>query len=201
MKSSAQPWTESVGHGRGIYEVPLHRYPSSSVGYGDDEDKPCRDWSTGLPLCAPLRVAATMRLRYRPPADAFAAASERSEAAYSSACLPRPALSSEDDAHSEGSAFGGVCLARHVLDATAPQPCKAEVVMESRPQAAFQSAMAKARNSAAATISRATHAAGCPFYARRRGSCCGRGAFQRALRGVPLPPAGLLAPGADAPGF
>ena len=49
--------------------------------------------------------------------------------------------------------------------------------------------------------SRATHAAGCPFYARRRGSCCGRGAFQRALRGVPLPPAGLLAPGADASGF
>lgn len=87
-----------------------------------------------------------MRLRYRPPTDAFAAASERSEAAYSAACLPRPALSSDDDAHSEASAVGGACLARHVLDATAPQPCKAEVVVESRPQAAFQSAMAKARN-------------------------------------------------------
>jgi hypothetical protein len=86
-----------------------------------------------------------MRLRYRPPADAFAAASERSEAAYSAACLPQPALSSDDDARSETSAVGGASLARHVLNMTAPQPCETEVVVDLRPQAAFQSAMAKAR--------------------------------------------------------
>ena len=83
-----------------------------------------------------------MRLRYRPPVDAFAAASERSEAAYSAACLPRPALSS-DDARSEASAVGGACLARQVLNATAPQPCETEVVVDSRQQATFLSAMAK----------------------------------------------------------
>ena len=86
-----------------------------------------------------------MRLRYRPPADAFAAASERSEAAFSAACLPRPALSSDDDARSAASAAGGACLARQLLDAAAPQPCSSEVVVDSRPQPAFQSAMAKAR--------------------------------------------------------
>lgn len=81
-----------------------------------------------------------MRLRYRPPADAFAAASERSEAAFSAACLPRPALSSDDDACSATSA----CLVRQLLDAAAPGS-KDEVPVDSRPQAAFQSAMAKAR--------------------------------------------------------
>lgn len=84
-----------------------------------------------------------MRLRYRQPADAFAAASARSEDAFSAACLPvRPALSSSsDDAFS--SAAAGACLARQLLDAAAPQPCDHEAVVDSRPQAAFQSAMLK----------------------------------------------------------
>jgi hypothetical protein len=80
-----------------------------------------------------------MRLRYRPPADAFAAASERSEAAFSAACLPRPALSSDDDARSATS----TCLVRQLLEAAAPGS-KDEVVVDSG-SGAFQSAMAKAR--------------------------------------------------------
>ena len=41
--------------------------------------------------------------------------------------------------------MGGACLARQVLDATAPQPCETEVVVDSRQQATFLSAMAKVR--------------------------------------------------------
>ena len=100
---------------------------------------------TGPPHRGTPPPVAAMRLRHRPPADAFAAASERSEAAYSAACLPRPALSSDDDARSEASAVGGTCLARQVLNATAPQPCETEVVVDSRQQATFLSAMAKVR--------------------------------------------------------
>ena len=143
-----------------------------------------------------------MRLRYRPPADAFAAASARSEDAYSAACLPTVSMDDDDDRRSEASAVGGACLARQVLDATAPQPCDTEGVVDSRPQATFQSAMAKARAMQWRCVPAARLTRPVPRSMRaRRGSCCGRGALQRALRGFPRPPAGLACSRALNPRF
>jgi hypothetical protein len=93
-----------------------------------------------------------MRLRYFQAEDPFAAASERSERAFNAMCLPPPAaaLSGADadtDAVSSSSCAAGG-LARQVCDAMAPQP-HAEVVVDSRPQAAFQAAMAKVRDARA----------------------------------------------------
>jgi hypothetical protein len=102
-----------------------------------------------------------MRLRYFQAEDPFAAASERSERAFNAMCLPPPsaALSAADadaDATSASSCAAGGApsvggLARQVCDAMAPQP-HAEVVVDSRPQAAFQAAMAKARKKRARVL-------------------------------------------------
>jgi hypothetical protein len=92
-----------------------------------------------------------MRLRYFQAEDPFAAASARSEQAFSAACLPPVALPGceADDGDAMSSCDAGAGLARQLLDGLAPQPCE-EVVIDSEPLAAFQTAMRKVRACACA---------------------------------------------------
>lgn len=86
-----------------------------------------------------------MRLRYFQPGDPFAAASERAEQAYSAACLPPPVVGGDADTDDALSCSAPAAdLTRRMYDAVAPRPHD-EVVVDSRPFAALQAAMAKAR--------------------------------------------------------
>jgi hypothetical protein len=138
-----------------------------------------------------------MRLRYFQAEDPFAAASERSERAFNEMCLPPPPALSGADADADAmsaSSCAASGLARQVCDAMAPQQ-HAEVVVDSRPQAAFQAAMAKARagvhaRARACVDPRPACASLCDWRrradaaraaaVRRRGSWCGQGACARA---------------------